>query len=51
MDHVRRLSRPTLRTPRAILAWEGWNDACDAASGSAAFLLGQLERPEPFAVI
>lgn len=51
MDHVRRISRPTLRTPRAILAWEGWNDACDSASGSAAFLLGQLDAPEPFAMI
>jgi len=51
MDHVRRLSRPRLRSPRALLAWEGWNDACDAASGSAAYLLGSLERPEPFAVI
>lgn len=51
MDHVRRLSRPVLRTPRALLAWEGWNDACDAASGSAAFLLAQLDTPEPFAVI
>jgi proteasome assembly chaperone (PAC2) family protein len=40
-----------LRAPRALLAWEGWNDACDAASGSAAYLLGSLERPEPFAVI
>ncbi len=51
MDHVRRLSRPVLRNPRALLAWEGWNDACDAASGSAAFLLAQLDTPEPFAVI
>ncbi len=51
MDHVHRFSRPTLRTPRALLAWEGWNDACDAASGAAAFLLGQLDLPEPFAVI
>ncbi|HAX81862.1 MAG TPA: carboxylate--amine ligase [Actinobacteria bacterium] len=51
MDHLRRLSRPQLRAPRALLAWEGWNDACDAASGSAAYLLGSLERPEPFAVI
>jgi proteasome assembly chaperone (PAC2) family protein len=40
-----------LRTPRALLAWEGWNDACSAASGSAAFLLAQLDTPEPFAVI
>jgi proteasome assembly chaperone (PAC2) family protein len=51
VDHVRRLSRPVLHTPRALLAWEGWNDACEAASGSAAFLLAQLDTPEPFAVI
>jgi proteasome assembly chaperone (PAC2) family protein len=51
MDHVRRLSRPALHTPRALLAWEGWNDGCQAASGSAAFLLAQLDAPEPFAVI
>src|SRR3990172_5062824 len=51
VDHVRRLSRPLLHTPRALLAWEGWNDACNAASGSAAFLLAQLDTPEPFAVI
>jgi proteasome assembly chaperone (PAC2) family protein len=51
MDHVRRLTRPRLRSPRALLAWEGWNDACDAASGSAAYLLATVDRPEPFAVI
>ena len=51
MDPVRRISRPTLRTPRALMAWEGWNDACDAASGAGAFLLGQHEDAEPFAVI
>ena len=33
-----------------MLAWEGWNDACDAASGALSFLLGQFE-PEPFALI
>ena len=51
MDHVHRLSRPQLRSPRAILAWEGWNDACDAASGAVAYLLGQRDDPEPFAWI
>jgi proteasome assembly chaperone (PAC2) family protein len=51
MDHVRRLARPRLRSPRALLAWEGWNDACDAASGSAAYLLAAAEGPQPFAVI
>ncbi len=51
MDHLRRLSRPRLQSPRALLAWEGWNDACDAASGSAEFLLASLDQAEPFAVI
>lgn len=32
------------------MAWEGWNDACDAASGAAAYLLGQYDV-EPFAVV
>jgi proteasome assembly chaperone (PAC2) family protein len=50
MDPIHRLSRPALRSPRALLAWEGWNDACDAASGALNFLIGQLE-PEPFALI
>jgi len=51
MDPIRRLRRPDLRRPRAVLAFEGWNDACDAASGTAAFLLGQHENEEPFALI
>ncbi len=50
MDPILRLDRPILRHPRAVLAWEGWNDACDAASGAAAFILGQYES-EPFAVL
>jgi proteasome assembly chaperone (PAC2) family protein len=50
MDPIHRLGRPALRRPRALIAWEGWNDACDAASGAAAYLLGQFEL-EPFVVI
>ena len=50
MDAIRRTDRPVLRNPRALLAWEGWNDASDAASGAIAFLLGQHEV-EPFAVV
>jgi proteasome assembly chaperone (PAC2) family protein len=50
MDPIRRLGRPSLRRPRALLAWEGWNDASDAASGALAYLLGQFEL-EPFVVI
>lgn len=51
MDSVRRLSRPALRSPRALIAWEGWNDAADAASGAAAFVLGLQDNPDPFAFI
>lgn len=50
MDPIRRLDRPALRSPRALVAFEGWNDACDAASGAVAYLLGQTEA-EPFALI
>lgn len=51
MDHVRRFFRPALRSPRALLAWEGWNDACEAASGAAAYLLAEYEASEPFAAL
>ena len=51
MDHVRRFAKPQLQRPRALLAWQGWNDACDAASGSAEYLLATHEGAEPFAVI
>lgn len=50
MDPIRRLEKPELRRPRALIAFEGWNDASDAASGAVAFLLGQYDV-EPFAVL
>jgi len=50
MDPIRHIDRPSLRSPRALMAFEGWNDACDAASGAATFLLSQAEA-EAFAVI
>ena len=50
MDPVKRLHRPNLRRPKALLAFEGWNDASDAASGAVGFILGQHDL-EPFAVI
>jgi proteasome assembly chaperone (PAC2) family protein len=51
MDHIRRFYRPSLRSPRALVAWEGWNDACEAASGAATYLLEQQGDTEPFAAI
>ena len=51
MDAIHRFKKPNLRRPRAIVAFEGWGDACEAASGAANFLVGVLDAGEPFAVI
>ncbi len=51
MDAIHRFSKPPLRRPRAIIAFEGWGDACEAASGAANYLIGTLDADEPFAVI
>lgn len=51
MDSIRRFSKPALRRPRAVVAFEGWNDACDAASGALAYLISLAEANEPFAAI
>lgn len=51
MDVIRRLQRPTLRRPRALIAFEGWNDACDSASGAINFLLSQYNVEDPFAIV
>ncbi|MEA2024420.1 MAG: PAC2 family protein [Actinomycetota bacterium] len=51
MDPVRRLGRPSLRRPRAVLAFEGWNDASDAASGALRHLLECRDVRRPFAII
>jgi proteasome assembly chaperone (PAC2) family protein len=39
MVHVRWTTRPTLRTPVVLAAFEGWNDAGDAASTAARYLV------------
>lgn len=51
MDAIHRFSKPTARRPRAIIAFEGWGDACEAASGAANYLIGSLDADEPFAAI
>jgi proteasome assembly chaperone (PAC2) family protein len=51
MDAIHRLRRPELRRPRALLAFEGWNDACDSASGAVNYFLEQHNVVEPFAII
>lgn len=51
MDPIRRFAKPVLRRPRAVVAFEGWNDACDAASGAVNYLISLADAGEPFAVI
>jgi proteasome assembly chaperone (PAC2) family protein len=41
MDHVRWQDRPQLRRPVLLAAFEGWNDAADAASTAARYLRDQ----------
>jgi proteasome assembly chaperone (PAC2) family protein len=43
MDHVRWTARPTLREPVVIAAFEGWNDAGDAATTAARYLVDRWD--------
>ena len=43
MEHVRWASRPVLTDPVVIAAFEGWNDAGDAASTAARYLAERWE--------
>ena len=43
MEHVRWTARPELRTPVVIAAFEGWNDAGDAATTAARYLVDRWE--------
>ncbi|MFM9083728.1 MAG: PAC2 family protein [Actinomycetota bacterium] len=49
-EHVRWLSNPTLRNPAVIAAFQGWNDAADAAS-TAVRTLVEAWGAEPLAEI
>jgi proteasome assembly chaperone (PAC2) family protein len=50
MDYVRWQDRPQLRQPVLIAAFEGWNDAADAASAAARYLRDRWDA-RPFASI
>ena len=50
MEPMQRFFQPELRRPVAVIAFEGWSDASEAATGALAFLLGQFEA-DPFAAI
>lgn len=49
-EHVRWLANPTLRNPAVITAFQGWNDAADAAS-TAVRTLVDAWGAEPLAEI
>lgn len=49
MDVIRRHHAPQLRRPIAIIAFGGWNDACDVASTAADFMLDAHESTDLFA--
>jgi proteasome assembly chaperone (PAC2) family protein len=50
MDHVRWQDRPQLRRPVLVAAFEGWNDAADAASTAVRYLRDRWSA-RPFASI
>ncbi|HVL05135.1 MAG TPA: PAC2 family protein [Acidimicrobiales bacterium] len=50
MDYVRWQDRPQLRRPVLIAAFEGWNDAADAASSAVRYLRDRWSA-RPFATI
>ncbi len=43
VDHVRWRNRPTLDRPVLVAAFEGWNDAGDAASGAVRYLIDRYD--------
>ncbi|HEX6166747.1 MAG TPA: PAC2 family protein [Acidimicrobiales bacterium] len=43
MDHVRWRTRPALDRPVLVAAFEGWNDAGDAASGAVRYLIDRYD--------
>ena len=50
MGSLQWLDRPVLRDPVALIAFEGWGDAGESASGAISELVSRLDG-EPFAVI
>lgn len=43
VEHVRWRTRPTLDRPILVAAFEGWNDAGDAASGTVRYLIDRYD--------
>lgn len=51
MRVIRRHHEPLLRNPIAIIAFGGWNDACDVASTSAEFIIDAHAEKDVFAEV
>lgn len=51
MEVIRRHHMPALKKPIAVIAFGGWNDACDVASTSADFVVDAHSDPDVFAEI
>ncbi|GMQ93253.1 MAG: filament polymerization regulator ParJ [Acidimicrobiia bacterium] len=51
MEVIKRDHQPSLRSPIAIIAFGGWNDACDVASTSAQFVVDAHESTDVFAEV
>lgn len=51
MDAIRRYAKPELRKPVAVVAFAGWSDACEAASGAVDHLQQRFKAGEPFAAL
>jgi proteasome assembly chaperone (PAC2) family protein len=49
MDVIRRSHLPQLRNPIGVIAFGGWNDACDVASTAADFIVDVHPKAETFA--
>jgi proteasome assembly chaperone (PAC2) family protein len=51
MDVIRRQQQPPMRRPTAVIAFGGWNDACDVASATAQYITKAHDATTMFAEI
>lgn len=51
MDVIRRQQQPPVRRPIAIIAFDGWNDACAVASTAATFIIESHDATSTFAEV
>jgi proteasome assembly chaperone (PAC2) family protein len=51
MDVIRRQQQPPMRRPIALVAFGGWNDACDVASATAQYIIKSHDETTLFAEI